>query len=413
MKTRPPSPTSIMDFTYLGYTFCRSLIAERSGDKGSTQWIRSTDDADSHFWARAVDRAPVGNWLSRLDPDQGERLTSTVAYRRQDPFSRTGRAVSRMPVYIDGPRVKLYTSMGRLVVKHDADGSEEIPLALIESLICYGFVHLSYPVIRACMYHRVPITLCSATGTHLGTVCLPGDDQAASVIRAQTDYCRDETRKIAAAREMIAAKIDNCRVVLQRQRKRSYEDENALREMMAIRRDVEECSAADTLRSFEARAAWVYWNRLSTHIPREYGFHARFRPAMDPVNSLLNFGYTLLYRQIESLVRVERIHPGLGVFHTPTDYYHALVCDLQEEFRFLTDLMVLRLIHLKQCEKGRLYLGGETRTAVPDSSRCAKGSCFRLAVEAHGATVPGPGDRTPFISGNYAPTGERYKKTVS
>jgi CRISPR/Cas system-associated endonuclease Cas1 len=71
---------------------------------------------------------------------------------------------------------------------------------------------------------------------------------------------------------------------------------------------------------------------------------------------------------------VERLHPGLVIYHRPSDRYQALAADVQEEFRYLVDLLALRLVHLgmvspadfKRGEKSQIgvLIGPEARRTI-------------------------------------------------
>jgi CRISP-associated protein Cas1 len=79
----------------------------------------------------------------------------------------------------------------------------------------------------------------------------------------------------------------------------------------------------------------------------DFGFRGRNRqPPLDPVNSLLGFGYTLLFNNVLSLLLAERLAPYLGNFHYGEDKKPYLAFDLMEEFRSLiVDNLVLQLLN--------------------------------------------------------------------
>jgi CRISPR-associated protein Cas1 len=237
-----------------------------------------------------------------------------------------------------------------LLIRESEEYEEvEVPLNLVEAVIAVGPVYLSTPVIRACLRHEAPVHLWTASGDRLGTLDLPGDGPSATIIGAQVDFIRNPEKCLVTAREIVAAKIYNHRHGLRRQIGRGRADDNALADLKELMGEALRQPSLEALRGVEGRAARVYFDRLRAHVPAQFGFSGRSqRPAADPVNALLNLVYSLLYRQISSLLAVERLHPGLGFYHKPSDRYHALAADLQEEFRYWADLLVLRLIHRGQ-----------------------------------------------------------------
>ncbi|NJL88295.1 MAG: CRISPR-associated endonuclease Cas1 [Leptolyngbyaceae cyanobacterium SM1_1_3] len=102
------------------------------------------------------------------------------------------------------------------------------------------------------------------------------------------------------------------------------------------------------LRGYEGVAAARYFSALGQLITNKaFTFNQRTRrPPTDPVNSLLSFGYTLLFNNVLSLLRVEGLSPYLGNLHRSERHEAQLAFDLMEEFRSpVVDMLVLKLIN--------------------------------------------------------------------
>jgi CRISP-associated protein Cas1 len=86
---------------------------------------------------------------------------------------------------------------------------------------------------------------------------------------------------------------------------------------------------------------------ISCGMSSEYGcfFGGRNRrPPTDPVNSMLSFGYTLLFNNVLSLT--EGLHPYLGNLHRNDRTEPHLAFDLVEEFRSaIVDSLVMTLLN--------------------------------------------------------------------
>ncbi len=94
------------------------------------------------------------------------------------------------------------------------------------------------------------------------------------------------------------------------------------------------------------------------------GFEKRIRcPPTDPVNSLLSFGYTLLFYNVYSLLTEHNLNPYCGFFHSIRPGHPALASDLIEEFRApVVDSLVIYLIN-----SGTLEAKDFTHPKVPGS----------------------------------------------
>ena len=104
----------------------------------------------------------------------------------------------------------------------------------------------------------------------------------------------------------------------------------------------------DTLRGYEGIAAARYFPAFGKLITNSaFSFSQRFRqPPIDEVNSLLSFGYTLLFNNVLSFIIAEGLSPYMGNFHYGEKQKPYLAFDLMEEFRSpIVDSLVLNVIN--------------------------------------------------------------------
>ena len=97
---------------------------------------------------------------------------------------------------------------------------------------------------------------------------------------------------------------------------------------------------------YEGRIAKSYFYYLGLLVPDEFRFYGRSRrPAEDCFNSLLNFGYSLLYSCFLGLIRKNGLSYGFGVMHQSNQHHASLASDLMEEWRpIIVDNTILDLI---------------------------------------------------------------------
>ena len=82
-------------------------------------------------------------------------------------------------------------------------------------------------------------------------------------------------------------------------------------------------------------AAVAYWDyiRLLLH-DDDVGFHKRERQgATDLVNSMLNYGYAILYARVWQAVLAQKLNPSVSVIHAPQPGKPTFVYDIVELFR--------------------------------------------------------------------------------
>lgn len=101
----------------------------------------------------------------------------------------------------------------------------------------------------------------------------------------------------------------------------------------------------------EARAGYLYIRNYAKLLDKKCGFVSRNgggiktgnRYASDPINCLLNYGYTVLAGEIAKYINGLGLDPYYGFFHTTHNSFQALVYDLIEPFRWLAEYAVFKL----------------------------------------------------------------------
>jgi len=90
----------------------------------------------------------------------------------------------------------------------------------------------------------------------------------------------------------------------------------------------------EVLLSLEGRAGRAYWEMVAQLLPGEVDFPGRERRgATDPVNSLLNYGYGMLYHQVSGALTLAGLDAFAGFLHADRSGKPSLVLDLVEVFR--------------------------------------------------------------------------------
>ncbi len=135
--------------------------------------------------------------------------------------------------------------------------------------------------------------------------------------------------------------------------------------------------------SIEGRAANEYWQLATILLDGEVAFDGRERQgAKDLVNSLLNYGYGILYSKIWSAVIRSGLSPYISYLHKPQSGKPTLIFDLIEEFRpQAVDRVVFSMIN-----KGVEFTRDDDMLSVECRNKLATGVLERLNTveEFHG-----------------------------
>jgi CRISPR-associated protein Cas1 len=229
---------------------------------------------------------------------------------------------------------------GETLVERPLHGLEQI-------LIASNGVSLSSDAVRACAEEGIQIHFLSRSGTPYARILAPGLTGTVQTRRQQLLAFEDE-RGASFCRAIAAGKVLNqstlLRYLAKNRRERAPEafelaHETALRLQEDTRRIEEvEGAKADDLRqailTLEAQAAKRYWEAARTLLVPELGWeHRETRGATDPVNVCLNYGYGILYGEIERGCLLAGLDPYAGFLHVDRAGKASLTLDLIEEFR--------------------------------------------------------------------------------
>ncbi len=281
----------------------------------------------------------------------------------------------------------------RLIVTKGEEQLTQAPLLHLESVLIAGKgVSISADAVRECTERGIPIHFVSGTGTPYASLYSAGLTGTVLTRRAQLEAFKDG-RGLAAAIAFASGKIQNQANLLKYMGKYRKETNPELYE--ELRRHVAEVldhlielgqitrypevseegrATVDDLRgellSIEGRAAQKYWGAVKHVLPEGCGWPGREgRGAKDPVNATLNYGYGILYGQVERALVLAGLDPYAGFMHVDRPGKPSLTLDFIEEFRQpVVDRTVFGLVNkgvkLEQDERGLLTT--ETRRMLAE-----------------------------------------------
>ncbi len=122
-------------------------------------------------------------------------------------------------------------------------------------------------------------------------------------------------------------------------------------EISALRVTIEKADKAETIdkvRGYEGIGSRYYFDVFRKLMKNSnFKFEKRVaHPPTDPVNSMLSFGYTLLYNEIAAAMNIVGLDPYLGNLHTIEVSKKSLLFDMVEEWRnIIVDDLVLKIIN--------------------------------------------------------------------
>lgn len=269
-----------------------------------------------------------------------------------------------------------------VLVRVEQETALRVPIHTLSSVVCFGRVSSSPPLMGLCAEHGVALAFFTQSGRFIARVQGP---VSGNVLLRREQYRRSEDQAPAAdiARSVVIAKVANCRTVLLRAAREKPEAEGvAYLNAAALRlaRLVEELQRPkplDTVRGHEGDAARVYFNvfdHLITESKEAFFFRTRSRrPPLDNLNALLSFLYTLLTHDVAAALEGVGLDPAVGYLHRDRPGRPSLALDIVEELRpVIADRLALSLINRRQIagdgfrttESGAVEMDEATRKEV-------------------------------------------------
>jgi len=261
---------------------------------------------------------------------------------------------------------------------------QQAPLMHLESVTIVGQgISLSADAVAACCERGIPIYFVSSIGEPYAALYSAALTGTAQTRRAQL-AAYDNPRSLELVIAFAEGKLHNQATLLKYIAKYRKETNPTLFDTLneAATRIEEHITdlhnipaqaahqAQEQLMGIEGRAARYYWDAIGQVLPESYAWPGReHRGATDPINAALNYGYGILYGQVERAIVLAGLDPYAGFVHADRPGKPSLVLDMIEEFRApVVDRTILALankrVALEQDEKK--LLTKETRRLLAE-----------------------------------------------
>jgi CRISPR-associated endonuclease Cas1/group II intron reverse transcriptase/maturase len=308
----------------------------------------------------------------------------------------------RQEVLVTKPGTYLGRTGERLLIRHEGKREAEIPLSMVRNItLLTKAVSLSGDLMSEASARGINIVLAGSDGRPLVRIGTP--DPAEHQLSLAQSTMASGLAGLELARTIVAGKIRNqenlLRYYLKYPERRSDGDflavaNGAIKEMERIRDSVLERNFGDDMElernrlfAAEGQAASSYWSAVRCLLWWKPGFDGRVRRgATDLVNSLLNYGYGILYSRLMNVLVRAGLNVYIGFLHKPQKGKAGLLYDFIEEFRAAAvDRTVFGWLNLgieaKITQEG---LGDETRRNL------ARKVVERLQADTryHGESLP-------------------------
>lgn len=243
----------------------------------------------------------------------------------------------------------------------DEETRLRVPLHHLQSVVCFGRVGVSLPLMHRLAEEGMALVLLDENGRFKARLEGPTSGNVL-LRRAQHTQSMDAAFALGIARACVAGKVRNARQVLLRGARdsRSEADAAALtrgaQDLAATLRALPDAGDLDVLRGLEGEAARQYFDRqpllVKADLRSVFSMDGRTRrPPRDRMNALLSFLYAMWMNDCRSALEAVGLDPQVGFLHVLRPGRAALALDLMEEFRSFADRLALSLVNRQQVQE--------------------------------------------------------------
>ena len=255
-------------------------------------------------------------------------------------------------LFITTPGTWLSLRNNNVVVKIDGVEKNAVNIGILESILCFGQVNATFPLMGYCAEHGVNFAFFGENGKFLGRVQGPVHGNVL-LRRGQYRIADDDAQAASIVRCVLLGKLANTKAALRR----------------FMRDHPPEGEAGEKFRA--AVSTVDVFDGMILHQKEGFKFAGRTkRPPLDAVNAMLSFVYVLLANDAEAALEGVGLDPAVGFLHKDRSGRSSLALDLMEEFRpWLADRLVLSMINKQQVKPENFRTTESGAVTMDDGAR--------------------------------------------
>jgi CRISPR-associated protein Cas1 len=250
----------------------------------------------------------------------------------------------------------------------------DLPAVNVDQVMLFGRNHVTPAALVCCAQHGIPVAYLSRMGKFYGRF-EPASQDASRLQAAQFAQHATGALDVPLAREFVRGKLSNSMMLLNRYARHRTSEQDRYNDSITTLRSLvlrlKTATSLDELRGLEGAGAAAYFAVWRSWLFKDWSFGARRQQdGADPINSLLDFGYSLLYQSVAGLLQARGLSPWIGHLHRPSSGHMALASDVMEEFRALAvDSVVMNACLNRRVSKEDFVLQDKSYTLRPEPAR--------------------------------------------
>jgi len=225
----------------------------------------------------------------------------------------------------------------------------EIPVVKVDSIWITTSALISTDAIHCAMENNIDIVFLDDYGDPYARIWFPKLGSTTLIRRRQLEIATSP-KALRWVKEWGTEKMKNQIKLLKKLFKTRPEQTHLLDAVDEIKKGMAELGKIEgsveknrnKIMGIEGAASRAYFQAISQILPQQYRFDGRSRkPAKDPFNCALNYGYGMLYSIVERACILAGLDPYIGFLHTDDYNKKSFVFDVIEQYRGIVDEIVV------------------------------------------------------------------------
>ena len=227
-----------------------------------------------------------------------------------------------------------------LTIKQAGKVVQRVPFQKIFTIFVRGNCTLTSVFIQKCIKYGICLLLLQK---NFSVYTVIGWETEGNFLLREKQYTRGND--LGQAKWLIQNKMANQIALLKKIRKKTAREKAAIKMLQTLQSKITKVANPKALLGLEGNAAKVFFAVYF----RDFNWYARApRTKCDPINVLLDLGYTYLFYFIDAHLRLYGFDTYKGFYHTAFYQRKSLTCDLVEPLRCLIDQALRKAHHLGQ-----------------------------------------------------------------
>lgn len=237
-----------------------------------------------------------------------------------------------------------------------------IPVEQVDTIMCFGEITLNKRVFGLLNVYHISIMFFNYYGHYIGRF-VPKKYADGKIIVHQVHMYENNEQRLLLAKSLTYGELKNCLSLLKYYNKKGFILSNIVENLKISIKNIEKIQSIEELLLLEAKAKKLYYSSFDIILNKnQYHFHVRSKnPPKNEINTLLSYGYALLYGTILSDIDKSSLISQISFIHSLSKENDSLQFDIADVLKpVYIDRLIIRIVRKNQLKKDYFTYDDET-----------------------------------------------------